>query len=162
MGIPDSEREGCRTVSQHGKTTYDHDDGRSTMVTHNSRWERKEENTAICTLDSKLRCPQGHRNYDEIWRFLSPGVEPRISVYRRLVLATLPRVRDIRSDISHPWQICNFLVQSRDQLCKQDIQISPLLLPQWVAHIFLNFYYDITTWRSRRLLMFDSLTYVAT
>ena len=51
LGISGSEREGCRTVSQHSKKTYDHDDGRSTMVTHNSRWGRKEKNAAICTLD---------------------------------------------------------------------------------------------------------------
>jgi len=50
MGISDSEREGCRTVSPHGKTTYDHDDAHSTIVTHNSWRGHKEENAAICTL----------------------------------------------------------------------------------------------------------------
>jgi len=38
--------------------------------------------------------------YDEIWRFLFPDVESGIFVNSRLVLITLPRVRDIRSDIS--------------------------------------------------------------
>jgi len=43
MGISGSEREGCRTVSQHGKTTYDHDDGRSTMVTQTAGGDAKRK-----------------------------------------------------------------------------------------------------------------------
>ena len=105
MGISSSEREGYRTVSQHSKTTYDHDGGRSTMVTHKSR---------RAGGDTKRKCRKKHtglvvelsESMSRLWwnleNFIS-GVKPKIPRTNAQLLNTPLRWRD-QIWYSPPWR----------------------------------------------------------
>ena len=103
MSISGPERERYRTVSQHSKTTYYHDDGRSTMVTHKSR---------RAGGDTKRKMPQ-YAHWTRSWVVRKHvaimmksgdfyfGSRIRDSANKRSTLKNAATVTCIRSDTRH-------------------------------------------------------------